>query len=75
MTGECWVAVVGGIFCSHGHVVSQEFGSQTPIIITATAMVVMLFILSMDVYIDSIGVVFFTITIQDLLVLKLVLKH
>lgn len=29
MTGECWVAVVGGIFCSHGHVVSQEFGSQT----------------------------------------------
>ena len=38
-------------------------------------MVEQLFILSMDVYIDSIGVEFFTITIQDLLVLKLVLKH
>lgn len=37
-------------------------------------MVEQLFIFSMDVYIDSIGVVFFTITIQDLLVLKLVLQ-
>lgn len=49
MTGECWVAVVGGIFCSHGHVVSQEFGSQTLIIITTTVMVEELLFLSMVV--------------------------
>lgn len=64
MTGECWVAVVGGIFCSHGHVVSQEFGSQTLIIITATVMVEQLLIMFMDVCLDTVivGVVSFTLT-------------
>lgn len=76
MVGEHWHSIKdGGVFASHGNHTQYNCGSQTLIIITATVMVEQLFILSMDVYIDSIGVEFFTITIQDLLVLKLVLKH
>lgn len=76
MTGECWVGGVnGGIFCSHGHVVSQEFGSQTLIIMTTTVMTDKLFIMFMDVHgMVVISVVSFTITIYCLSILQQVLQ-
>lgn len=75
MTGECWVAVAGGIFCSHGHVVSQEFGSQTLIIMTTTVMTDKLFIMFMEVHGKVVmSVVSFTITICCLSILHQVLQ-
>ena len=71
MTGECWVAVVGGIFCSHGHVVSQEFGSQTLIIITTMVMTAMLSMMYMEALLESIGGQVFSMTkIRDLYIMN-----